>query len=680
MGLDGFQSLLQAQCRSENTSSTSQSWKRNFTNNLDARNHSKYRSKTEPPLSKQQIKEAYCQLEINYRFKPHLTKTQLQALAIVVELPYDEVQNFYQRKQSQPPSYISTSSKLGQGQHPKVSNPAKRHRRSDSSSSSAYWTNQSDSTVSLQTSERNVIPRVVSSSHQIRELSPKPYECTWRDCLKSFASKSDWKRHEEVHCPQWYWICTLESRSEENSSTGIPCPRKFKRDDHLREHLKKDHKCADGSKVEAGRKPLIPHNPFNRQCGFCGQTTRFWLDRIDHVAEHFKSGKSMAEWKDPWYSDGPEEGSDPSDNDDDDDYGGRDGKANDSSASDKQDHSRKYPGNDNKRGGNMDTPSGGYQVSGNGYTRPGSFGIKYGISDVTGRLHDDSHSINSFWSKMRNVLKTNTEKKDNRSAGPAKGTESTSLMTDSHRGKEEKMIHYFCVLCLGRISTDPSLQNVDASYCNCSMTAVEDHILSLTSPQVEIRLSEKSTDGICSQEKDQEVERKVDGPAGSSQVAKLVHHYLPLTAQESGLGEMSHRRRAAFDQVENQLSFSMQRFLKIASPERDSSVGSGRSRQGQSISFIDDEDRPERTHQLDALASRLEDLSAPRCSWLRQDTSVSFISEARLRSVDTRRAFHERDKLSDGSDWAESFMREDFLGDWPMEIDENAIEALDYEE
>jgi hypothetical protein len=83
----------------------------------------------------------------------------------------------------------------------------------------------------------------------------------------------------------------------------MTCTRKFKRDDHPREHLKKDHKCADLSKVEAGRQPLDPKPPFNRQCGFCGQMTRDRLDRIDHIAEHFKNGKRMSEWRNPWPED-----------------------------------------------------------------------------------------------------------------------------------------------------------------------------------------------------------------------------------------------------------------------------------------------------------------------------------------------------------------------------------------
>jgi hypothetical protein len=139
------------------------------------------------------MKEAYCQLEISYRFKPHLTKAQMHALTIVVELPYDQVRTFYEQKQSQTPSYVSSSSQV-----PRVPNPAKCHGGSDSSSSSgvvdsACGTYQSDSGASLQTSERNAIPRAINLSNQIREPSQKPYECIWRACQKIFASKSDWR-------------------------------------------------------------------------------------------------------------------------------------------------------------------------------------------------------------------------------------------------------------------------------------------------------------------------------------------------------------------------------------------------------------------------------------------------------------------------------------------------------
>jgi hypothetical protein len=36
------------------------------------------------------------------------------------------------------------------------------------------------------------------------------------------------------------------------------------------------------------------------QCGFCGTRLATWADRTEHLAEHFKMGKSMADWQGDW--------------------------------------------------------------------------------------------------------------------------------------------------------------------------------------------------------------------------------------------------------------------------------------------------------------------------------------------------------------------------------------------
>ncbi|EHL02861.1 hypothetical protein M7I_0823 [Glarea lozoyensis 74030] len=36
------------------------------------------------------------------------------------------------------------------------------------------------------------------------------------------------------------------------------------------------------------------------RCGFCGTVMDSWSIRVDHLAEHFKGGKSMADWKGDW--------------------------------------------------------------------------------------------------------------------------------------------------------------------------------------------------------------------------------------------------------------------------------------------------------------------------------------------------------------------------------------------
>ncbi|KAG7139915.1 hypothetical protein HYQ45_003246 [Verticillium longisporum] len=35
-------------------------------------------------------------------------------------------------------------------------------------------------------------------------------------------------------------------------------------------------------------------------CGFCGLLMTSWTERADHLADHFKSGATMAQWLGDW--------------------------------------------------------------------------------------------------------------------------------------------------------------------------------------------------------------------------------------------------------------------------------------------------------------------------------------------------------------------------------------------
>ncbi len=609
LGLNGFQPSIQAQHSSGKASSKSQTLKQDLASDPSAAKHLTDRRKIDSPLSEQQVKEAYCQLEINYRFKPRLTTAQLRALAVVVELPFDEVQAFYEQKQCKPPSYVSNSPQSDYLLGSRVSNPAKRHRGSDSSSSSvradsACGTSRSHSSASLQTSERNAIPRSLSLRHQVRDSSHKPYECTWRDCQKSFASKSDWKRHEEVHCPQWYWACTFGSFSEGGvSSKIIPCTRKFKRDDHLREHLKKDHKCADLSKVEVGRQLLIPRNPFNKQCGFCGRIARGWLDRIDHIAEHFRNGKSISEWRDPWTEDVFEEGSDPSDGDDENDKGDSDGKHNRNWTSYNKQHTGKEPRDDKKKDSNMDTSGGGYQGSGNGYIRPGSFGIKYQASSRASEttegskrrddafVADNVDSLSSVWLKMCNLFKPMRKEKETAPASQEGINSASSETSRDIERQDEERIEFYCILCLKIVSMDPSLRNSDEAFCNCSEAAIKEHIISLTNLPRELPSRYEMEFAMESEHRIQKDYSYVDNSDGRSEMDKN-HDLFIQPVGDKPEGKEGGRKRVieqkdnedqrfvalkkdmrqvlAAKEAEFELSYSMQRNLKITSSSEDS--------------------------------------------------------------------------------------------------------------
>lgn len=36
------------------------------------------------------------------------------------------------------------------------------------------------------------------------------------------------------------------------------------------------------------------------KCGFCGVSLESWAVRVDHLAEHFKTGFDMKDWKGDW--------------------------------------------------------------------------------------------------------------------------------------------------------------------------------------------------------------------------------------------------------------------------------------------------------------------------------------------------------------------------------------------
>ena len=41
------------------------------------------------------------------------------------------------------------------------------------------------------------------------------------------------------------------------------------------------------------------------QCGICNLHISTWSERVDHLANHFKDGKTMADWKGGWGFEAP---------------------------------------------------------------------------------------------------------------------------------------------------------------------------------------------------------------------------------------------------------------------------------------------------------------------------------------------------------------------------------------
>ncbi|KUJ22734.1 uncharacterized protein LY89DRAFT_308998 [Mollisia scopiformis] len=198
--------------------------------------------------------------------------------------------------------------------------------------------------TSLQVSERPKKRRRITRNPS----SQRTYQCTHISsnrtfCLQESNNFTDWKRHEERHCPQRRWECLLEGSYpdiqchicghyvdadiQQAQETHARCfgrdPRKghdFPRKDKLVPHIRDDHGFEP--RLEAWHYP-IP-SMWKEQCGFCGERFSDWDTRCDHVGKHFTEGKRMIpDWRDPWpveeTSDAPDEDND---NDNDNDKGG----------------------------------------------------------------------------------------------------------------------------------------------------------------------------------------------------------------------------------------------------------------------------------------------------------------------------------------------------------------------
>lgn len=152
-----------------------------------------------------------------------------------------------------------------------------------------------------------------------------PYQCTF--CCETFKTKHDWQRHEKsLHLPLEKWVCALHGPSASKPEFEEPCcvfcgtvgprdahieshhyslcqersldERTFHRKDHLVQHLRLVHQA----KFEAWsmKSWMVPMPDIKSRCGFCGLEMTTWIERTDHLADHFKIGATMADWKGDW--------------------------------------------------------------------------------------------------------------------------------------------------------------------------------------------------------------------------------------------------------------------------------------------------------------------------------------------------------------------------------------------
>jgi hypothetical protein len=154
---------------------------------------------------------------------------------------------------------------------------------------------------------------------------PRTFQCTF--CTETFKTKHDWQRHEKsLHLSLERWVCCPNGPTQfcvdydHNRCVfcGLPNPpadhaeihnysscaersleeRTFYRKDHLRQHLNLVHDVKFQNFSMETWKIVTPE--IRSRCGFCGLIMDSWSIRVDHLAEHFKGGKSMGDWKGDW--------------------------------------------------------------------------------------------------------------------------------------------------------------------------------------------------------------------------------------------------------------------------------------------------------------------------------------------------------------------------------------------
>lgn len=151
------------------------------------------------------------------------------------------------------------------------------------------------------------------------------FQCTF--CCEAFKKKHDWQRHENSqHLPLERWVCCPQECVHVDPMTSaascmfcgvidpdrdhfqghgyLECARKpatertFYRKDHLRQHLKLMHRGAPLRPEMERWKHIM--SEIRSRCGFCGDHMSSWDARAEHLAEHYKNGVSMAEWRGSW--------------------------------------------------------------------------------------------------------------------------------------------------------------------------------------------------------------------------------------------------------------------------------------------------------------------------------------------------------------------------------------------
>ncbi|CRG88408.1 hypothetical protein PISL3812_05438 [Talaromyces islandicus] len=170
------------------------------------------------------------------------------------------------------------------------------------------------------------------------------YQCTF--CRYSSKKRHDWARHERsVHVSLESWLCTPDLDAVREAMYNLSAPtcvlcgdtnpspthfddvhdfaicadrpvaeRTFGRKDHFWQHLQKFHRC---NAITTSKEDVLQRldrlcrsqqrTQVRSRCGFCQATLQTWDQRVQHLAEHFKQGFRMSQWRGGWGMDEEEE-------------------------------------------------------------------------------------------------------------------------------------------------------------------------------------------------------------------------------------------------------------------------------------------------------------------------------------------------------------------------------------
>lgn len=217
------------------------------------------------------------------------------------------------------------------------------HSRASSASSMATSQSSGGSVYSYDSKDLSGPLKSLATSHQRRKkraaqkqkqahtrtslLTPlNTFQCTF--CTETFRTRHNWQRHEKsLHLALEQWVCCPNGPREMDSNQVSRCvfcgeadpddihlvahnysdcqgrkpsERLFNRKDHLGQHLRLVHnvKTKDLQAPLSQWKTAAPG--IRSRCGFCGIFLETWASRVDHLADHFKSGNTMADWKGDW--------------------------------------------------------------------------------------------------------------------------------------------------------------------------------------------------------------------------------------------------------------------------------------------------------------------------------------------------------------------------------------------